>query len=191
MQVPLWLSGKESIWNTGDLETGVQPLGWEAPLEGEMETPSRTLDWTIPWKEETGGLLSMGWKRVGRDRATEHIHRMHIYIYIYIYIYIHTHTHRDTHKHIYKIKHYLYIHIHTHTHTHTYIYNQHSKDIKDIHWCVFFSILLPEVGFIPPNKTPSQVTSCYYIWPNILYVCVCVYEQSFTLSLLEVYTIAN
>ena len=37
-------------------ETRVQSLLWEDPLEEEMATPSSTLAWKIPWKEEHGGL---------------------------------------------------------------------------------------------------------------------------------------
>ena len=40
-------------------ETRVRSLGWEHPLEKEMETHSRTLAWKIPWTEEPGGLQSM------------------------------------------------------------------------------------------------------------------------------------
>ena len=39
-------------------------LGWEDPLEEEMETHSRILAWEIPWTEEPGGLQSMGLQRV-------------------------------------------------------------------------------------------------------------------------------
>ena len=42
------------------LETGVQSLGQEDPLEEEMATHSSILAWRIPWKEEPGSLLSMG-----------------------------------------------------------------------------------------------------------------------------------
>ena len=45
----------------------VQSLGWEDPLEEEMATQSSILAWRIPWTEETGGLWSMGSKRVGYD----------------------------------------------------------------------------------------------------------------------------
>ena len=48
-------------------ETRVQSLGQEDPLEKEMVTHSSTLAWKIPWKEEPGGLQSMGSKRVGHD----------------------------------------------------------------------------------------------------------------------------
>ena len=48
-------------------ESWVQSLGWEAPLEKEMATPSSILAWIIPWAEEPGRLQSMGSQRVGYD----------------------------------------------------------------------------------------------------------------------------
>ena len=42
----------------------VQPLGWEDPLEEEMETCSSILACKIPWTEEPGGLQSIGLQRV-------------------------------------------------------------------------------------------------------------------------------
>ena len=48
-------------------ETWVQSLGWEDPLEKEMETHSSTLAWKIPRTEEPGRLQSMGSQRVGHD----------------------------------------------------------------------------------------------------------------------------
>ena len=36
-------------------------------LEKEMATHSSVLDWRIPGTGEPGGLLSMGWRRVGHD----------------------------------------------------------------------------------------------------------------------------
>ena len=51
----------------GMQETRVQSLGQEDPLEKEMATHSSTLAWRIPWREEPGGLQSMGSQRVGRD----------------------------------------------------------------------------------------------------------------------------
>ena len=48
-------------------ETWVRSLGWEDPLEKEMETHSSILAWRIPWMEEPGGLQSMGSQRVGHD----------------------------------------------------------------------------------------------------------------------------
>ena len=48
-------------------ETWVRSLGWEDPLEKEMETHSSILVWKISWTEEPGGLQSMGLQRVGHD----------------------------------------------------------------------------------------------------------------------------
>ena len=39
-------------------ETWVQSLGWEGPLEKEMDIHSSILTWKIPWMEEPGGLQS-------------------------------------------------------------------------------------------------------------------------------------
>ena len=46
------------------LETQVQSLGCEDPLEKEMAAHSSVLAWKIPWTEEPGGLESMGLQRV-------------------------------------------------------------------------------------------------------------------------------
>ena len=54
-------------------ETGVR-LGWEDPLEEEMSTRSSILVWRIPWKEETGGLQSIGLRRVRHAWTTKHRH---------------------------------------------------------------------------------------------------------------------
>ena len=40
------------------LETQVQSLGQEDPVEEGMATHSRILAWRIPWTEEPGGLQS-------------------------------------------------------------------------------------------------------------------------------------
>ena len=42
------------------LETRVQYLGWEDPLEEVMATHSSILAWRLPWTEEAGGLQSLG-----------------------------------------------------------------------------------------------------------------------------------
>ena len=47
------------------LETRVQCLGWEDPLEKGMATHSSILVWRIPWTEESGQLQSMGFQRIG------------------------------------------------------------------------------------------------------------------------------
>jgi len=51
-------------------ETQVQTLGWKDPLEKGMATLSSILAWEIPWREEPGGLQSMGSQRVRHDWAT-------------------------------------------------------------------------------------------------------------------------
>ena len=40
-------------------EMWVRSLGWEDPLEEEMETYSSILAWEITWIEEPGGRWSM------------------------------------------------------------------------------------------------------------------------------------
>ena len=47
-------------------ETQVPSLGREDPLEKRMAINSSILAWRIPWREELGGLQSMGC-RVRRD----------------------------------------------------------------------------------------------------------------------------
>ena len=37
-------------------ETWVKPLGWEDPLEKDMDTLSSIVAWIIPWMEEIGRL---------------------------------------------------------------------------------------------------------------------------------------
>ena len=48
-------------------EPWVPSLGQEDPLEKEMAIPFSVLAWEIPWKEEAGGLESMGLQRVRHD----------------------------------------------------------------------------------------------------------------------------
>ena len=48
-------------------ETWVQSPGQEGSLEKEMTTHSSILAWRIPWREEPGGLQSMGLQRVRHD----------------------------------------------------------------------------------------------------------------------------
>ena len=47
-------------WYPAAQETQVQSLGWEDSLEKEMATHSSILAWKISWREEPGGLQSMG-----------------------------------------------------------------------------------------------------------------------------------
>ena len=49
------------------LETQVQSLGREDPLEKDMATHSSTLAWKIPRTEERCRLQSMGSQRIGHD----------------------------------------------------------------------------------------------------------------------------
>ena len=49
------------------LETLIQFLGWEDPLEEGMATHASILAWRIPWTEGPGGLQSMGSQRVRHD----------------------------------------------------------------------------------------------------------------------------
>ena len=46
------------------LETWVQSLGQEDPLEKEMATHSSILAWETPWTEEPGGLQLKGLQTV-------------------------------------------------------------------------------------------------------------------------------
>ena len=59
--------GSEVKVSACNVETWVQSLGWEDPLEKEMATHSSILAWRIPWTEEPGGLQSTGLQRVGHD----------------------------------------------------------------------------------------------------------------------------
>ena len=48
-------------------EMWVRSLGQADPLEKGVATHSSILACRIPWMEEPGGLLSMGWQRVAHD----------------------------------------------------------------------------------------------------------------------------
>ena len=48
-------------------EMWVQSLGGEDPLEKEMAARSSILAWKIPWREEPGGIQSMGSQRVAHN----------------------------------------------------------------------------------------------------------------------------
>ena len=52
------------------LETWIQSLGWEDPLEKGMATHSNILVWRPPWTEEPGGLKSTGSQTVGDNEVT-------------------------------------------------------------------------------------------------------------------------
>ena len=72
-------------------ETRVRSLGREDPLEKEMATHSSILVWKIPWTEEPGWLLSMGWQRVGHDWATSlslTVHCICVFMGSWLYLYV-------------------------------------------------------------------------------------------------------
>ena len=54
--------GKESAYNAGDLSL----ISGSGRSPGEV-IHSSILAWEIPWREEPGGLQSMGSQRVGED----------------------------------------------------------------------------------------------------------------------------
>ena len=69
---PLFSSGASLVAQRlkclpGMRETQVRSLGWEDTLEKEMATHSSSRAWRIPWREEPGGLQSMGLQRVRHD----------------------------------------------------------------------------------------------------------------------------
>ena len=60
---PMWLSGKESACDTGDMGS-THESGRFPELGNAIHS---TLSWEIPRTEEPGGLQSMGSQRVGHD----------------------------------------------------------------------------------------------------------------------------
>ena len=62
------------------LENWIWSLSWEDPLEKEMATHSSILAWRIPWTEDSGGLQSMGFQRVGHDYATNFLFFFYYFI---------------------------------------------------------------------------------------------------------------
>ena len=59
MKNPPAMQGAQAMW--------VLSLGGKDPLEEGMATHSSILAWRTPWREEPGGLQSMGSQRVGYD----------------------------------------------------------------------------------------------------------------------------
>ena len=60
-----WVKNPPAMQETQ--ETLVQFLGQEDPLEEGISTHSSILAWRMLWKEEPGGLQSIGSQRVGRN----------------------------------------------------------------------------------------------------------------------------
>ena len=67
LQFKVFSGGSEVKASACNVETWIQSLGQEDPLEKEMATHSSILSWRIPWTEEPGGLQSTGSQRVGHD----------------------------------------------------------------------------------------------------------------------------
>ena len=74
----VWTNRLTNVTTTGSVvkippaiwETQAWSLGWEDPLEKQMETHSSILAWRIQWTEEPGGPQPMTLQRVRRDWAT-------------------------------------------------------------------------------------------------------------------------
>ena len=60
----------QMVKNLPAMQTQVQSLGWDEPLEEGMLIHSSILTWRILWTEEPGGLQSTGSQRVGHDWVT-------------------------------------------------------------------------------------------------------------------------
>ena len=56
------------------LETWLQSLGQEDPLEQEVATHSCIVTWKIPWTEEPGRVQSKELQRAAHDLAHAHAH---------------------------------------------------------------------------------------------------------------------
>ena len=67
IQIPWWLSGKESACNTRDAGDVGLTLSPEDPLEEGKATHSNILAGKTPWTEEPGVLQPMGLQRAGHD----------------------------------------------------------------------------------------------------------------------------
>ena len=57
----------QMVRNLPAMQTCIQSLSWEDPLEKEMASHFSMLAWKIPWAEEPGVLQSMVLQRVGQD----------------------------------------------------------------------------------------------------------------------------
>ena len=57
----------QTVKNMPAMQTRVQSLDEEDPLEKGTATHSSILAWRIPWTEEPGGLQSTGSQRVGQN----------------------------------------------------------------------------------------------------------------------------
>ena len=57
-------------------ETWIRFLGQENPQKKEMATHSNILAWEIPWREEPGGLQSMGSQESDVPEQLNHQHNL-------------------------------------------------------------------------------------------------------------------
>ena len=65
--LPLWLSGKESACNVGNLgDAGLTPGSGKSLGEGHSN-PLQYIAWRILWTEKPGRLKSIGLQRVRHD----------------------------------------------------------------------------------------------------------------------------
>ena len=60
-------------------EAWIRSLGWEDPMEKEMDTLSSILIWRIPWTREPGRLQSMELQRVKHELITQTHTNVHIH----------------------------------------------------------------------------------------------------------------
>ena len=72
--LPLWLSSKESVFDTGATGDSGSILGQEEPLEKGMATHSSVLAQRIPWTEEPAGQSPWGHKELDMTEATQQQH---------------------------------------------------------------------------------------------------------------------
>ena len=56
--------------NAGDIKAEGSITGSEDPLEEGKATHTIILAWRILWREEPGGLQSLGSQRIGHDKGT-------------------------------------------------------------------------------------------------------------------------
>ena len=81
MGFPGGTSGKEPACQCKRTKMMVRSLGWEDPLEEEMEIHSSILAWKTLWTEKPGGLQSMEVTESDMTEVTVQ-HSTHIYLYI-------------------------------------------------------------------------------------------------------------
>ena len=73
-------------------ETWVQSLGWEDPMEREIETHSSIFAWEIPGQRSLAGYIVHGVAKVGNDLVTDQrwpigektLFKGWTYVYIYV-----------------------------------------------------------------------------------------------------------